>query len=225
MSLLEIAGVLSHSGLNLPIAYDSEEIGNTGLRVPFNIDLFSTPYNAGQPWLRINQGRPWIKIDGRDVFGGNYAAGYHLAVVDPHSGRVDTLGAFDTWSNRDDNRRMASFIDGVPTGKVVVAVVNDEASANLTADGVLALRRIGTRGDLRGRHRWAHVIAGVKGAAPGTAAEMMSRYAIRGTVLGGNIERAPTPGPGNRVLLLSGKFPDYHVQAIDALSHGIAQPR
>ena len=215
LTLLEIVEMLQNSNLGLPIAYESEEIGNTGLVASFDIDLFSTPYNAGQPWLRINQGRPWVKVNGKDVFGGSYGSSYHLAVVNPQTGQVDTLRNFNTWMNRPDNQNMAQFIDQAPEGHVVVAVVNDEASANLTTEGVEALRRIGAKGNLRGHHRWAHLIAGVKGAAPGTALELMSRYAIRGAVLKDNLENVSAADSENPVLILSGKFPDYMIQVYD----------
>jgi hypothetical protein len=66
---------------------------------------------------------------------------------------------------------MAAHIRGVPTGWIVVAATNYDASRSLTADAVDALRTLGMTVDLRGRFQAAHAAIGVKGSAPGTALE------------------------------------------------------
>jgi len=59
----------------------------------------------------------------------------------------------------------------VPAGAIVVALVRDEGTANLSPDAVRALRSIGARADVSGRFRLAHAVIGLKGAAPGDAVE------------------------------------------------------
>lgn len=51
-----------------------------------------------------------------------------------------------------------------------------EASLQLGADVVAALRRAGVVIDLRGRFRWSHAFVGVQGAAPGVVLEDASLW-------------------------------------------------
>jgi hypothetical protein len=97
--------------------------------------------------------------------------GYNIVVLDPASGQVEETGHFDTFLHQDESRQMADFITHIPDGRIVAVAVEDEASRNLTAEAVEALRTIGADEDLRGMFRWGHVVIGVKGVAPGQALE------------------------------------------------------
>jgi len=67
---------------------------------------------------------------------------------------------------------LAAFIRAIPEGQIVVAAMQGDGSARLTAEAVDALRSIGGEADPRGSSGWSHALLGVKGAAPGTALEV-----------------------------------------------------
>jgi hypothetical protein len=107
--------------------------------------------------------------------------GYNLVALEA-DGRIRAATVFDTFFEPDAASRLAGFVTGLPAGTVVVGAVRDEASGRLTDDGVAALRTLGVAGDLRGRFRESHAFVGVKGAAPGTALEVMGPRSLTLTV-------------------------------------------
>jgi hypothetical protein len=74
---------------------------------------------------------------------------------------------------------MARHLEGVPAGAIVVALVRDEGTANLSPDAVRALGSIGARADVSGRFRAAHAVIGVKGATPGDVIERSGSEPVR----------------------------------------------
>jgi hypothetical protein len=113
-----------------------------------------------------------IFVEGRDVSPNE--RGYNLAVIDPTTGVVEFTAHFDTFAAEIESQRLANLVAAIPPGHLVAVVVRDEASMHLTAEAIAALHAIGAQGDLQGRFCWSHAIIGVKGAAPGTAAEALS---------------------------------------------------
>jgi hypothetical protein len=73
---------------------------------------------------------------------------------------------------------LAAYLAGVPAGQIVVAAMQGDGAALLTGDAVAGLRSIGgsidplERIEQTDRGDWSHAIVGVKGAAPGSAAEV-----------------------------------------------------
>ena len=98
--------------------------------------------------------------------------GYNLVAVSP-DGRVLDSANFDTHADPTANTRLAEWVAALPVGKRVAGAVRDEASLNLTQEGVDALRSLGVGGDLRGHFRWGHAFLGQKGDVAGTAREAM----------------------------------------------------
>ena len=98
--------------------------------------------------------------------------GYNLVAVSP-DGRVLDSANFDTHADPTANTRLAEWVAALPVGTRVAGAVRDEASLNLTQEGVDALRSLGVAGDLRGHFRWGHAFIGQKGDAAGTAREAM----------------------------------------------------
>jgi hypothetical protein len=143
----------------------SAAIGTTGVETPIAIEV-----NSGGPadfaYITIGTG-----ADSED--GSLHSPGYNLAVVDPARGRVLDRQAFDTSSSGSEAAAasLAAFVRGIPDGQIVVAAVQGDGAAHLTAEAVDALRSIGSEADLRGSSGWSHAIVGVKGAAPGAALE------------------------------------------------------
>ena len=98
--------------------------------------------------------------------------GYNLVAVSP-DGRVLDSANFDTHADPAANTRLAEWVAALPVGTRVAGAARDEASLNLTQEGVDALRSLGVGGDLRGHFRWGHAFIGQKGDAAGTAREAM----------------------------------------------------
>jgi hypothetical protein len=97
--------------------------------------------------------------------------GLNLTVLDPQRGRVLTQAGFDTAANAYESDALAAAIAAVPAGQIVLVVSNGEdATAHLTQAAVDALRAVGADlalESLQGQHV---ALAGIKGAAPGSAA-------------------------------------------------------
>jgi hypothetical protein len=110
-----------------------------------------------------------IYVGGRDI--SLNERGYNVAALT--SAAPPLVAAFDTHLDPAASQRFAEFIVGLPDGALVAAAAADEASLNLSAEGVAALRMVGASGDLRGKFRWSHALIGVKGSPPGTALEAM----------------------------------------------------
>ena len=114
--------------------------------------------------------RASIRVNGQELVEGA-PRGYVVAALDPRDGRPMRVDSFDTFLSAGESRRMASLIDGLPIGTIVVAAARDEASGQLEETAVRALRSVGAREDLRGRLWMSHVVIGVKGAEAGQAVE------------------------------------------------------
>ena len=143
----------------------SAAIGATGLETPVAIEV-----NSGGP-----AGFAYITVGTGDVSedGSLHSPGYNLAVVDASSGRVLDRQGFDTTSGGSEAQAsaLAAFVRAIPEGQIVVAAMQGDGAAHLTAEAVDALRSIGGEADPRGSSGWSHALVGVKGAVPGTALE------------------------------------------------------
>ena len=157
-------------------------IGGTGIQAPVDIEATSATGPGARASLRIN-GLEQLDRNGR---------GYVIAVLDPRDGRLASLGWFDTLRDPEESSRMARRLEGVPAGAIVVALVRDEGTANLSPDAVRALGSIGARADVSGRFRAAHAVIGVKGATPG---DVVERAGIRAGPGRRRPRAAARPGP------------------------------
>jgi interleukin-like EMT inducer protein len=137
------------------------QIGRTGVTSPVDLIVVS----AGRDHGRMAP----IRVNATDV--SPDLRGYNVVVVDPASGDVRGRAVFDTFRARSEGARLAEFIRQVPTGAIVIAAVKDDGVGQLGDDAVQALRSVGGRLDPRGQLFVAHLLIGVKGAAPGTAIE------------------------------------------------------
>ena len=140
-------------------------IGNTGVQAPVDIEINSG--GAAQDFAFITVTTP----DGATMDASAGRRGYNLAAIDPESGKVlDVLG-FDTYANASEADRMAQFIEELPDGVIVVGAARGEAGVSLNDRAVQALASLGSVVDLRGTPGHGHAFVGIKGAAPGAAAE------------------------------------------------------
>ncbi len=154
-------------------------IGRTGVSSPVHITVRSAGKEVGD--------FGHIFVDGRDISPNR--RGYNLAVLDAASGRVLEVANFDTHLDPTASERLIRFVEGLPQGAIVAAAAMDEASMNLSEPAAQALGAIGMAGSVRGRFRWSHAAVGVKGAAPGSAAEVLSETWPTTIAVGGGFTR------------------------------------
>jgi hypothetical protein len=152
-------------GYSWPLAHlgPRHRIGRTDVLSPGDLAVLSDGGPSRPPGSRI-------AFNGVDLSPNR--RGYNLLALQA-DGRTLGTAAFDTAAEVDASAGLAAWIGALPAGAIVAGAVRDEASTRLGADGVAVLRSLGVGADLRGRFRWAHAFVGVKGAAPGTAAESL----------------------------------------------------
>ncbi len=155
----------SDSARPIDVLPGQARIGSTGVQAPVDIEINSGGAVGDFAFMTV------AAPDGAttDVSAGR--RGYNLVAIDPRSGRVLDVRGFDTYANAFEADRMAQFIEGLPTGALVLAAARGEAGVSLTDRAVAALASVGSAVDLRSTPGYGHAFIGVKGAAPGAAAE------------------------------------------------------
>ena len=98
--------------------------------------------------------------------------GISVAVVKEETCDFERVVAFDTSSSAGRANDLAGLIHKVPVGRIVIAVVWDEGSTDLTENAKLALESIGSALIRNVGYREAWGIIGRKGAAPGSVPEV-----------------------------------------------------
>lgn len=156
---------------------DPYTIGDTGTVAPVDIAATGAGFNAG----RFGE----IFVAGRNVI--ENRRGYHLVAIDPRGGKVDQIGWFDTFSDANESRRLAEWVDSLPRGEIVAGVAVDEVSRELQQEAVDALRQLGIESDLRFQFRMGHAFIGVKGAQPGQALEQVDGRWPANVAVGKNV--------------------------------------
>ncbi|MBC8448565.1 MAG: hypothetical protein H8D78_12530 [Chloroflexi bacterium] len=140
-------------------------IGTTGVATPVDIEIEAAADHAYIS-LYDEAGAKTDASAGR--------RGYNVAVLDPRTGRLLDKRGFDTWANEYEAQRLAEFVAQIPEGRIVVVATKDDAGQHLSEEAVAALRSLGAQADLRGAGGQAHALIGVKGAAPGSALELVA---------------------------------------------------
>ncbi len=148
-----------------PDAASRAVVGATGTVSPANLDLhafseaFMTVAGASGEATDISAGR----------------RGYNVAVLDEKDGRLLQREGFDTAANEYEAERLGQFLEGIARGRIVAVATKGDAGAHMTLDAVAALRSLGSGVEgpesLAGM---AHALVGIKGAAPGSAAEQLA---------------------------------------------------
>ncbi len=140
-------------------------VGSTGVQSPVDVEINSGGAAQDIAFITVTppDGQPQDASAGR--------RGYNLTAIDPKNGGILDVRGFDTWANEFEAEDMAAFIEGLPDGTIVLGAARDDASRFLTDRAVGALASLGSAVDLRTSPGYGHALIGVKGAAPGTAAE------------------------------------------------------
>jgi hypothetical protein len=161
-----------HRYRRAPAARDARyAVGRTGATSPGDLRVESAGRDHGS--------RASVTLDSVELAPNR--RGYNLVALHP-SGRVLGARAFDTFRGTAEAAALADWVAALPPATIVAGAVKDEASGQLTAGAVLALRTLGVGGDLRGRFRESHAFVGAKGAPPGSAVEALDARAVQITI-------------------------------------------
>ncbi len=171
-----VPGTLLNNGLNrleLAWAYNAvprqvipgdRTIGATGVQLPIDADLKAF---ADGGFIAL------FDEDGVQSDGSAGRRGVNLTVLDPRNGDVLEKVGFDTTASAAESERLVEFVNGIAAGAPVLVVTYGDASAYLSDDALAALNSLGAAlnaEDVRGKY---FALAGVKGAAAGTAAQVI----------------------------------------------------
>ncbi len=177
------------SGLCREIGYRASHdfIGRKGAQPGSVVEIHSPQY-SGPATAELHVVDVRVQSAGNDdggfvnllVSGIDQAANYRghtVVVVDESDGAVLNTNNYDTYASSTAADAMATFINGLPSGRVVLVGIADEGSTSTSENAYVALESLGsdkTR-DVGYRDSWGMV--GVKGASIGSAAEIhVPRY-------------------------------------------------
>lgn len=137
----------------------SRQIGTTGVELPIDADL--TAFADGG-WMAL------FDEAGEQIDASAGRRGINVTVLDQNGTIVEKTG-FDTEANTFESGKLVAFLRTVEVGRPILVVSYGNATANLTADAVNALRNLGadvTLDSLQGNH---FAIIGVQGKEAGSA--------------------------------------------------------
>lgn len=158
---------------------DDRTLGGTGVVSPVDLAVVGAGFDAGKFGEIFVSGKNQIP-PGR---------GYHLVAVNSKSGKVDAVGAFDTFADKAESRRLIEFVTALPQGEIVAGAAVDDASRALTNDAFAALQSLGVAGDVRDRFRAGHAFIGIKGLSPGQAVEDVNALVPANVSVGKNVDK------------------------------------
>lgn len=155
----------AHSARPVDVLPGQGMIGATGVQLPVDVEINSGGAAQDLAYITVTD------ADGKTEDASAGRRGYNLTAIDPRNGRILHKRGFDTAANTFEADRLADFVDGLPDGVIVLAAARGDAGAHLTERAVAALATLGSAVDLRATPSYGHALVGVKGAAPGAAAE------------------------------------------------------
>lgn len=139
-------------------------IGATGVSLPIDADLKAFD-GGGFIALFDEEGEQSDASYGR--------LGVNITLLDPQSGEVLDKAGFDTTASTTESERLVEFVNAIPDNGLALVVTYGNATAYLDETAVQALNSLGadlTVDTLRGNQL---ALVGVKGAAPGSAAQVV----------------------------------------------------
>jgi hypothetical protein len=139
-------------------------IGTTGVQLPIDADLKAFA-DGGFIALFDEEG---VQSDGSAG-----RRGVNLTVLDHRTGEVLEKVGFDTTASAAESEQLVEFVNRVAVGAPVLGVTYGDATAYLSEDALAALNTLGTAltaEEVSGKY---FAFVGVKGAASGTAAQVI----------------------------------------------------
>ncbi len=137
-------------------------IGTTGVQSPVNLEV----HGFSQAFMTATD------ASGQQVDASAGRQGYNVAVFDQRTGRLLDKRGFDTAANEFEAEALADYLDGIPNGRIVALATKGAATRHLTPAALAALQSVGSKiTSPAALENFAHALAGVKGAPPGSASE------------------------------------------------------
>ncbi len=130
-----------------------------------NISVLSAGWYAGASCL--------ISKNGANLLSNTFFAGMGIAVFNETTLEADTVDWYQLFGYPTAVQKLADFINAIPTGKIVLMGVADDARNNLSGNLISAIKTLGSTkiDQLQFRGSWA--IIGKKGGTPGSAIEVV----------------------------------------------------
>jgi hypothetical protein len=139
------------------------QIGTTGVQLPLDADLKAF---ADGGFIAL-----FDDATGEQSDGSAGRRGVNVTVLDPNTGAVRAKEGFDTTASAAESERLAAFLAGIDASAPVLVVSYGDAWQELSDAAVEQLRTLGADVSLGSLQEQYFAIVGVKGAAPGAAAQ------------------------------------------------------
>ncbi len=146
--------------VEIPIPAEAVRAGTNDITLHFETlsPVVSDPYpvitivSAGEEAGNLGH----IYVNGVDVSPNR--RGFNVAII-AEDGTLLNTAAFDTFADPAASHALAEFLAAAPDDAIIAIAVKDEASMQLTQEGVDALKAIGGTVDLRGQFRASYALA------------------------------------------------------------------
>ena len=138
----------------------NRELGSTGVSLPVDVDLKAFA-DGGFIALFDEAGTQIDASAGR--------RGVNVTVLDAQSGTLIDAAGFDTTANRFESEQLGDYLAGLAHGRIVLVASYGDAWRYLEEGAINGLRNLGADVSMETVQNQYFVIAGVQGAAPGSA--------------------------------------------------------
>jgi hypothetical protein len=172
--------VVANMGMKPP--KDKCSIHPSSVNSSIQLDVFSAGYGAGNHFS--------IKKDWNEIYTGRLT-GINLVVIDEVNGSVIATATYNTHYYVDSDYYLASFIDGIPIGKIVCAAIYYDGKTRLRNNGERALMSLGSNKIFQLRFRILWALIGIKGAPRGHVIEEMGNTETSPVHITGRIHLKP----------------------------------
>ncbi|MCP4165715.1 MAG: hypothetical protein GY759_07455 [Chloroflexi bacterium] len=139
-------------------------VGTTAVQSPANIDI----HGFDQAFITLSD------ADGVSTDASFGRRGFNVTILDPGSGDIVAKEGFDTVANAFEVERLVEYLQQIPEGSIVLIATREGAGDFVSPSLIDALAQVGSGvtdpARLRGQ---AFALAGIAGAAPGTASEII----------------------------------------------------
>ncbi len=149
----------NHAAAPRTVVGGDRSIGSTGVQMPIDADLKAFA-EGGFIALFDEEGNQSDASAGR--------RGINVTVMDEQSGRIEAQMGFDTEANDAESASLATYLEDIPVGRIVLVASYGDAWNHLTPEAVAALQGVGLGVTLEELQENYLAGIGVQGAAPGS---------------------------------------------------------
>lgn len=155
----------AHQAAPRAVLGGTRAIGATGVQLPIDADLKA--FGEGAFMALFDE-------EGNQIEASAGRRGVNVTVLNPATGDVLEKKGFDTAANVYESEALAAYLAEIPAGQIVLVASLGDATAHLTPAAVEGLRGLGADVTVESLRGQAFAIAGVQGAAPGSAAQSIA---------------------------------------------------